>query len=228
MTYGDLLDRSLEEKRLPIEPTTVSLYQWLARTYIGPALGDRKLASTRPIDLDPYASLRRVGSALQTAFMNCGVFAALYEGVTKGQPVDAQNLGAKAVHEFGISPSAVDRFASSFVDSAVAAGLAEPEDGQIVLLDADGDLEAADIAAGDDTGAKAPRAESSRGRVRSSAVPPVVHQEWTVPAGHVLFEVRLDRPLPAGVFAQVGTVVEAIEALASRLLELTAAGDAGG
>jgi hypothetical protein len=51
-------------------------------------------------------------------------------------------------------------------------------------------------------------------------VPPVVHQEWTLPAGAVLFEVRLDQPLPAAVFAQVGTVVQEIEALASRLHEL--------
>jgi hypothetical protein len=52
--------------------------------------------------------------------------------------------------------------------------------------------------------------------------PPVVRQEWLVPAGAVLFEVRLDLPLPATLFAQVGTVVREIEALAERLRELVA------
>lgn len=157
--------------------------------------------------------------ALQTAFMNCAIFAALYEGIAKGQAIEAQNLGAKAVHELGVAPSAIDRFTSSFVDSAVAAGLAEGDNGEFVLLEpgsrtepAEGDEEA------DDDSPVVP-ADLNRGRVRTQA-PPVVHQAWTLPGGGVVFEVRLDRPLPAGVFAQVGAVVEQIESLADRLRDL--------
>lgn len=182
--------------------------------------------TAKTIALPPDASSER--EALQTAFMNCVVFASLYEGVTKGQPVDVQNLGAKAVHELGISPSAVDRFASSFVDSAIAAGLAEADNGQVILLEPGGTADATGAFGEEDTEPEANRPDASRGRVRVTQVPPVVHQEWTLPAGAVLFEVRLDRPLPAAVFAQVGTVVQEIEALAGRLHELVATDETDG
>ncbi|MDP8931004.1 MAG: hypothetical protein M3O70_21125 [Actinomycetota bacterium] len=175
--------------------------------------------TAKTIALPPDSRSER--EALETAFMNCAVFAALYEGVAKGQPIDAQNLGAKAVHELGVSPSAVDRFTASFIDSAVAAGLAEADNGQFILLDPNMAAESARAEA-DDAGiaADGPTAEPARGRARFAQPPPVVHQAWTLPAGAVVFEVRLDRPLPAAVFAQVGAVVQEIEALADRLREL--------
>lgn len=164
--------------------------------------------------------------ALQTAFMNCAVFNRLYEGVTKEQPVEAQLLGAKAVHELGVSPSAVDRFAASFIGSAVAAGLAVVENGQVTLLDpgtatdspdpgVDGPASTLEPNQAPDTGAQTPETP-----VRLEVPSPVVHQEWPLPAGAVVFEVRLDRPLPAAVFAQIGAVVEQIETLANGLREV--------
>ena len=58
MTVGELLDRWLAVKKLAVEPTTLSSYEWVARTYLRPALADRKLASLRPIELDGlYADL---------------------------------------------------------------------------------------------------------------------------------------------------------------------------
>lgn len=47
MTFGDLLDRSLAKKKLAVEPATLNSYEWVARTYLRPALGDRKVASLR-------------------------------------------------------------------------------------------------------------------------------------------------------------------------------------
>ena len=44
MTLDDLLDRWLEVKRQHVEPSTWSNYEWIARKYIRPALGDRSLA----------------------------------------------------------------------------------------------------------------------------------------------------------------------------------------
>lgn len=165
--------------------------------------------------------------ALQTAFMNCAVFSSLYESVTKGQPVEAQHLGAKAVHELGISPSASDRFTSSFIESAVAAGLAESENGEIVLLElgaaAGGDGVDEDDVTEEEGAATAP----ARGRPPSVGSP-VVRQEWPLPSGAVLFEVRLDRPLPAALFTQLGSVVEQVEALASRLQQVLDPDDAKG
>lgn len=182
--------------------------------------------TAKTIALPPDARSER--EALQTAFMNCQVFAALYEGVAKGQAVDAQNLGAKAVHELGVSPSGVDRFTTSFTESAIAAGLAEADNGQFVLLEpnvggGDTEVEADDEVPVVET---AP-VEPMRGRTRLGQHPPVVHQAWSLPAGEVVFEVRLDQPLPAAVFAQVGAVVEQIESLADRLRELVVNESAG-
>lgn len=176
--------------------------------------------TAKTIALPPDARAER--DALQTAFMNCVVFASLYDGVNKGQPVEARGLGAKAVHELGISPGAVDRFTSSFIDSAVAAGLAEADDGQIVLLDPGAASSLGDGDRHEEPDDEGPGPEPPRGRVRLTQAPPVVHQEWTLPAGAVVLEVRLDRPLPAGVFAQLGAVVQEVEALADRLRELVA------
>lgn len=176
--------------------------------------------TAKTIALPPNAQAER--EALETAFMNCVVFASLYERVTKGQPVEAQGLGAKAVHELGISPSAVDRFTTSFVDSAVASGLAELDNGQVILLEGDAVDEGGAEYADEDLDAGAPGPEPVRGRVRLTQAPPIVHQEWILPSGAVVFEVRLDRPLPAAVFAQVGSVVEQIEGLADRLRALVA------
>ncbi len=62
MTFGQLLDRWLAVKKLAVEPTTLSSYEWVARTYVRPALGDRKVAALRPIELDGlYAELSERG-----------------------------------------------------------------------------------------------------------------------------------------------------------------------
>ena len=45
-----------------------------------------------------------------------------------------------------------------------------------------------------------PGTEPVRGRLRDTQAPAVVHQEGALPAGAVIFEVRLDQPVPAAVF----------------------------
>ena len=181
--------------------------------------------TAKTIALPPDVIAER--EALQTAFMNCAVFARLYEGVTKGQPVQAQGLGAKAVHDLGISPSALDRFTTSFIESAVSAGLAEAENGDVVLLDPGAPTPGTDLVEDDLPQLGEPKPDSNRTRVRLTQAPPVVHQEWPLAAGAVVFEIRLDRPMPSAVFAQLGVVVQEVEALADRLRDVVAdeAGD---
>ncbi len=176
--------------------------------------------TAKTIALPPDSAAER--DALQTAFMNCTVFTTLYEGVAKGRPVEAQLLGAKAVHELGISPGAADRFAESFIESAIAAGLAEADNDHVVLRDPGATMRSPDSSA--DEGVEFPEAGLGSGspRVRLPQAPPVVRQEWKLPAGAVVLEVRLDRPLPAGLFAQVGAVAQEVEALADRLRHLPA------
>jgi integrase len=67
MTYGDLLDRWLTVKAQSVEPKTLESYEWIARKYLRPSLGDRKLASLRAIDLDDlYAELHASGLSPRT------------------------------------------------------------------------------------------------------------------------------------------------------------------
>ncbi|MBK5222035.1 MAG: site-specific integrase [Acidimicrobiia bacterium] len=67
LTFGQLLDRWLAVKRLAVEPSTVTSYEWVAREYLRHALGERKVASLRPIELDTlYAELRGSGLSART------------------------------------------------------------------------------------------------------------------------------------------------------------------
>ncbi|HAS12113.1 MAG TPA: hypothetical protein DCS55_16595 [Acidimicrobiaceae bacterium] len=62
MTMAELLDRWLKLKATTVEPSTVSNYAWIARQYVVPAFGDRKVASIRTMELDEfYARLRLSG-----------------------------------------------------------------------------------------------------------------------------------------------------------------------
>jgi len=54
----------------------------------------------------------------------------------------------------------------------------------------------------------------------------VLHQEWTINGGSVVFDVQLDRPLPASAFQNVTPVIEKIEALVKSLEPKAAAGSA--
>jgi integrase len=67
MVLDELLDRWLEVKRQHVQPSTWINYEWVARTYVRPALGDRKIGTVRPIDLDLlYASLGGRGLSVRT------------------------------------------------------------------------------------------------------------------------------------------------------------------
>src|SRR5205807_4196979 len=67
MTLGELLDRWLAVKKLAVEASTLKSYEWVSRKYVRPALGARKLASLRPIELDElYGSLHSSGLSTRT------------------------------------------------------------------------------------------------------------------------------------------------------------------
>jgi len=67
MTLDDLLDRWLHVKRQHVQPSTWVNYEWVARTYVRPALGDRTIGALRPIDLDLlYAQLGGRGLSVRT------------------------------------------------------------------------------------------------------------------------------------------------------------------
>lgn len=67
ITFGELLDRWLDVKRRLVEPKTIESHEWVPRKYVRPALGDRKVASLRPIDLDGlYSELHSRGLSART------------------------------------------------------------------------------------------------------------------------------------------------------------------
>ena len=158
--------------------------------------------------------------ALQTAFMNSPVFFKLFDESAKGKPLAPGPLGNRAVLNLGVAPGSKDKFVQSFVDSAVAAGLASlNEDGQIVL---------APLEVGADGGQQPSEEQfidnrqpgpSSPGRTQPVARQgtPVVHQTWAIDGGSIVFEIRTDKPLPASAFATVGEVVASLEHLAETL-----------
>jgi len=158
--------------------------------------------------------------AFQAAFMNSPVFFKLYESSAKGQPLTQGNLGSRAVLDFGVAAGSKDKFVQSFVDSAVAAGLAEVnDDGQVVLLPLGAEGDAADTPVAeqqvDGPVAVPPMAGRTQSTTRQGT--PVVHQVWEIEGGSILFEVRTDKPLPAGAFVTVGQVVASLEHLAETL-----------
>jgi hypothetical protein len=154
--------------------------------------------------------------ALREAFHNFSIFSRLYEGSAKGTPLGPQGLGGRAVHDFGVAPNRADKFVDSFIESAVAAGLAEvAEDGRVVLLVPNDDESEPDsiVEPSSPTAPVGVGHRTSPGR--SDA--PVVHQSWAIAGGRIVFEIRSDRPLPASAFATVGEVVASLENLAKTL-----------
>ena len=168
--------------------------------------------------------------ALQTAFLNSPVFFKLYDESAKGQPLAPGPLGNRAVLNLGVAPGSKDKFVQSFVDSAVAAGLASlNEDGQVVLAPLD-------VGAGEGQQSSEEQFLDSPQPVQSSSArtqpaarqgTPVVNLTWAIGGGSIVFEIRTDKPLPATAFATVGEVVASLEHLAETLAPPTLQGGVG-
>ncbi|MGO9888914.1 MAG: hypothetical protein ACLP0L_13520 [Solirubrobacteraceae bacterium] len=158
--------------------------------------------------------------ALQAAFMNSPEFLRLYEGSGKGQPLAAGPLGGRAVHDFGIAPSSKDKFVESFSESAIAAGLAERNDEeQLVLLVPENGASSADArpTRPPTTFPSEPESGAVRQVSTPHGTPPVIHQTWEIDRGMITFEIATSKPLPASVFVTVGEVVASLERLAGTL-----------
>lgn len=157
--------------------------------------------------------------ALQTAFMNSPVFFKLFDESAKGTPLAPGPLGNRAVLKLGVAPGSKDKFVQSFVDSAVAAGLASlNDDGQIVLAPLDVVADDGGQQPGDEQFIDTRQPATSSGRTQSPRQgTPVVHQAWAIDGGSIVFEIRIDKPLPATAFATVGEVVASLEHLAETL-----------
>ena len=158
--------------------------------------------------------------ALQTAFLNSPVFFKLFDESAKGKALAAGPLGNRAVLNLGVAPGSKDKFVQSFVDSAVAAGLASlNDDGQVVLAPLDADAEDRQQPRDKELTDSRHSGPTSSGRTPAviRQVTPVVHQTWAIDGGSIVFEIRTDKPLPATAFTTVGQVVASLELLAETL-----------
>lgn len=155
-------------------------------------------------------------AALYSTFTSCAVFFRLYEGTPKDTPLDRGRLGNRAVHQLHISPTSVDKFVSSFVDSASAVGLArESDDGQVTLVDPIS-TPSDEPAPPNSEPMHAPTSDAPPAQL--SAHTPFTHRSaWPIDGGTIVFEIRSDRSLPAGTYATVGEVVASLERLAREL-----------
>lgn len=158
--------------------------------------------------------------ALQTAFTNSPVFFKLFDESAKGTPLAPGPLGNRAVLNLAAAPGSKDKFVQSFIDSAVAAGVASlNEDGQIVLVPLNAGAGEGQQLSEEQFLDNPQPVQSSSGRTQPVARQgtPVVHQTWAIDGGSIVFEIRTDKPLPATAFGTVGEVVASLEHLAETL-----------
>lgn len=161
-------------------------------------------------------SSEQLTASIQQAFFNADLFATIYRDSAKEVDLSLELVGNRAVNALGVAAQRKSQFAQSFAKSAAAAGLARTVSADaIVLL---GTSAGADTDASEDLTAvpdRRPGPETSSPPKRQ--LPATVHEEWTVPAGVVVFEARLDRPLPVRAWAEVAKVAEAVEKFVSCL-----------
>lgn len=199
---------------------------WELITGRGEMLAMTEVARMIAMPTDPDAERR----AMQEAFRSCDVFTRLYDQTAKGQPLNPERLGGRAVHELGVTPAKSGKFIESFIESALAAELAELDDnGDVVLW---GPVNGHDV-----TEAPAREAESDVPPTSASQAPvhrvdpasaaPTIRQSWPIDGGEIVFELRTEHALPAAAFAAIGEVVARMEALATSLAAEISAGSPG-
>jgi len=153
------------------------------------------------------------------AFQKCSIFWKLYEDAAKGTPLNPDALGSAAINNYGVGVQSKDKFIKSFVDSALAVGLAERlPNGDITLAATGGNTTGlstvidAQPYANSQISENKPQASYDHNDT-DMGLPPIVQQEWTNGSATIRFEIRSAKPLPAAAFAQIGEAVTGIETL---------------
>ncbi|MGD1057379.1 MAG: hypothetical protein ABR992_08195 [Solirubrobacteraceae bacterium] len=197
--------------------------------------GDRVTFTDLANEIAHPLSTEQEAERIREAFRNEPLFASIYDESTKDTELDLEFIGGRAVNGFGVAPQSKRQFAQSFGESVEAADLG--------TLDGNGKvrLRALDASNGDASGddpddgrtaeimghePKGGLTADRKGKSSPPGLSPVLHQEWTINGGSVVFDVQLDRPLPASAFQNVTPVIEKIEALVKSLEPKAAAGSA--
>lgn len=160
--------------------------------------------------------------AMQASFLHCDIFSRLHEEIAKGRNIDRDGLKGQAVNRFLVSPQRADKFVDSFIESALAAGMARHDDqGQLVLLELSSesvDDEAVELEQA--TGEPSPETTlppTSTARQADTVLKtPVINQSWPAGDGEIALIFRMGT-LPAASFKEIGEIVSQIEKLAASL-----------
>lgn len=171
---------------------------------------------------------------LQRAFSSAKAFSAIYEESAKGVDLSLDLLANRAVTTLGVSPQNKSRFVDSFGRSVVVAGLGtQGPDGTIRLVPP-GSAPPAEVENDELIGDPPPEGSKPVGPTTGSqrrpserdpaGHPPAIHQKWTLPAGHVLFEVSIAGPLPGAAFVEAAKVIASIEEFVSAISDADSAG----
>lgn len=169
----------------------------------------------------------QVRDDLRMAFRRCEIFERFYNQAAKNVPLDEAHLGNAAVLEQGIAPQSKDKFVRSFVDSAIAIGLAERRDAsKVVLLSEMGEPTGPNGDAVDSPSSASDIVNASLSN-EVSAAPIVLRLPWRLSEGELVLEIRLGRPLPPSAFSRIGEISTELEALATLIDESGARGNGG-
>lgn len=152
-------------------------------------------------------------ASIRTAFDSADTFKDMLDRLPHGKPVPYSTIGNTAVHELGVSAVSRDQFARSFAESAIFAGLARQTGADAIELLGAGPQQDEEVHT-----VRVPSDEPLHGSPQTT-----VRHPWRVSGGEVLFEVRLDHPLPIEAWTRIGAVMEAMTALVETLdsLEVT-------
>ncbi|WP_423488529.1 hypothetical protein [Mycobacteroides sp. PCS013] len=179
--------------------------------------GDSVSLTDRAMKIAHPESPEKERAALLEAFRGSSLFMKFYNDFAVNSELTLAGIASKAVNVHGVSVSSKDKFTKSFVDSAVAVGLAErvgadraktlPMPGLGDQVDPDLDEDAEDEEPVDEVPVKRKRKTGT----------PAVDQTWDLEHGSISFSIVTDKPLAAATYTKLASVVTAIEALAGEL-----------
>lgn len=176
------------------------------------ALTDRALEIAHP------SSPEDAQKAMLEAFNHCKLYVEIYNDMAKGTDLKVAQIANIAVTRHGVAAKSKDAFATSFVESAAAVGLASKVSADVVQL------LSSPAGVGEDAGEQEQHDDTPDGEVaferevplkrRSGSTPPVVNQTWPLENGEITLTITSSKPFEGKVFVEIGTVIGAIEKLA--------------
>lgn len=177
------------------------------------ALTDRALEIAHP------SSPEDAQKAMLEAFNHCKLYVEIYNDMAKGTDLKVAQIANIAVTRHGVAAKSKDAFATSFVESAAAVGLASKVSADVVRL-----LSTPSAAGGDAADVEEIEEASDQDFVpereiplkrRPGTPPPVVNQTWPLENGEITLTISSTKPFEGKVFVEIGTVIGAIEKLAA-------------